>query len=109
MSAQQLAWLEEELRGCAAAGERVLVACHLAFHPNTCPPACLLWNYTEVLQVGCSRLERSKSAAKAPASAAAACSTSVACKASQGSCLRKAWSPAILLKRSLKAPPPSAP
>lgn len=52
VSAEQLAWLQVQLEGCAAAGERVLVACHLCFHPRTCPPACLLWNYEEVLQVG---------------------------------------------------------
>lgn len=27
------------------------MACHLCFHPATCPGACLLWNYDEVLQV----------------------------------------------------------
>lgn len=50
-SAEQLAWLRGELESAAAAGERAIVACHLCFHPATCPGACLLWNYDEVLQV----------------------------------------------------------
>lgn len=52
MSEGQLAWLAEQLREAAAARERVLVACHLCFHPATCAPACLMWNYDQVLQVG---------------------------------------------------------
>eukprot|EP00775_Hariotina_reticulata_P008244 gene8244-8434_t len=32
-------------------GQCVLVASHLPLYPGTCPPACLLWNYEEVLQV----------------------------------------------------------
>ncbi|PSC71873.1 manganese-dependent ADP-ribose CDP-alcohol diphosphatase-like [Micractinium conductrix] len=51
LSAAQLAWLEGQLGEAAAAGERVLAACHLCFHPDTCAPACLLWNYDEVLQL----------------------------------------------------------
>ena len=54
MSAAQLAWLQQELEAAAAARERVLVACHLCFHPDTCPGACLLYNYADVLQVWCS-------------------------------------------------------
>lgn len=28
-----------------------MVCCHLALHPQTCAPACLLWNYEQVLGV----------------------------------------------------------
>lgn len=51
LSAAQLAWLQGQLEEAAAAGERVVAACHLVFHPGTAPPTCLLWNYDEVLQV----------------------------------------------------------
>ncbi|KAL4440436.1 hypothetical protein ABPG75_003437 [Micractinium tetrahymenae] len=51
LSAAQLAWLQGQLEEAAAAGERVVAACHLVFHPDTAPPTCLLWNYEEVLQI----------------------------------------------------------
>lgn len=51
LSAAQLAWLQAELAEAAAAGERVITACHLCFHPHTCAPSCLLWNYDTVLQI----------------------------------------------------------
>jgi hypothetical protein len=51
VSEAQLAWLRQELAAAQAAGERAVVCCHLCFHPATCAPACLLWNYKEVLQV----------------------------------------------------------
>lgn len=51
LSAAQLAWLQGQVEEAAAAGERVVAACHLVFHPDTAPPTCLLWNYEEVLQI----------------------------------------------------------
>jgi hypothetical protein len=33
-------------------GQKVIVLCHLAFCPGSCPNACLLWNYMAMLQVG---------------------------------------------------------
>lgn len=51
LSAAQLAWLEAELTKARAGGERAIVACHLCFHPETCPPACLNWSYEQVLEV----------------------------------------------------------
>jgi manganese-dependent ADP-ribose/CDP-alcohol diphosphatase len=50
-SARQLSWLTEELAEARRQGERVLVLNHLPLHPSTCPPACLLWNYDQVLAV----------------------------------------------------------
>ena len=46
----QLTWLRQTLAAAAAAGQRVILCCHLALHPDTCPGACLLWNYEEVLE-----------------------------------------------------------
>ncbi len=46
----QLEWLRQTLAAAAAGGQQVIVCCHLALHPGTCPGACLLWNYEEVLQ-----------------------------------------------------------
>lgn len=51
VSAAQLAWLRQQLEAAAAAGERVICCCHLCFHPDTCSPVCLLWNYDQVLEV----------------------------------------------------------
>jgi hypothetical protein len=50
VSSEQLAWLSQELAAAEAAGERVVACCHLCFHPDACAPACLLWNYDQVLQ-----------------------------------------------------------
>lgn len=30
-------------------GQCVIVCCHLPLYPDTCPPACLVWNYEDVL------------------------------------------------------------
>lgn len=49
-SEAQLAWLRGTLAAAAAEGQRVILCCHLALHPGTCPGACLLWNYEEVLE-----------------------------------------------------------
>ncbi|KAI7843313.1 hypothetical protein COHA_003014 [Chlorella ohadii] len=51
ISAAQLAWLQQQLEAAAAGGERVICCCHLCFHPDTCSPVCLMWNYQEVLEV----------------------------------------------------------
>jgi manganese-dependent ADP-ribose/CDP-alcohol diphosphatase len=50
-SAPQLRWLDAQLAAAGAAAERVVVASHLPLHPETAPPACLLWNYDAVLEV----------------------------------------------------------
>ena len=49
ISAQQLEWLKSELRGAAGQGQTALVFCHLIIHPDSGPPAALLWNYEEVM------------------------------------------------------------
>jgi 3',5'-cyclic AMP phosphodiesterase CpdA len=50
-SAAQLTWLEKTLADAGHSGQRVILCCHLPLHPDTCPGACLLWNYEEVLQI----------------------------------------------------------
>jgi manganese-dependent ADP-ribose/CDP-alcohol diphosphatase len=49
LSETQLQWLDEQLESCRRAGERVIVCCHLPFHPATCNPTCLSWNYDVLL------------------------------------------------------------
>lgn len=49
ISDAQLAWLEAELGGAQAAGQRCIVCCHLPLEPASTAPACLLWNYDRVL------------------------------------------------------------
>jgi len=51
VSKQQLGWLDQQLLAARQAGQLVLVASHLPVAPDTCPPACLVWNYDEVLSV----------------------------------------------------------
>uniref|UniRef100_A0A1D2A4L9 Calcineurin-like phosphoesterase domain-containing protein n=2 Tax=Auxenochlorella protothecoides TaxID=3075 RepID=A0A1D2A4L9_AUXPR len=51
LSDAQLVWMRGQLGEARAAGDRVVVACHLPMHPDTCPPVCLLWNYEQVLEV----------------------------------------------------------
>ena len=51
LSAEQLAWLRCELGQAAQQGKQALVFCHLAVHPDSTPPAALLWNYTELMAV----------------------------------------------------------
>ena len=46
----QMGWLRQTLATAAADGQRVILCCHLPLHPDTCPGACLLWNYQEVLE-----------------------------------------------------------
>jgi manganese-dependent ADP-ribose/CDP-alcohol diphosphatase len=48
---EQLRWLAAELGAARAAGERAIVCCHVCMHPETCAPACLLYNYDAVLAV----------------------------------------------------------
>ncbi|OQR84456.1 hypothetical protein ACHHYP_13363 [Achlya hypogyna] len=47
----QLVWLEETLRQAQTAHENVVLFSHVPLHPESCHPACLLWNYDEVLAV----------------------------------------------------------
>jgi manganese-dependent ADP-ribose/CDP-alcohol diphosphatase len=51
VSEKQLSWLERELAESRDRGEKVIVASHVCFHPETCAPTCLMWNFEEVLQV----------------------------------------------------------
>ncbi|MEW5311187.1 MAG: hypothetical protein WDW38_002922 [Sanguina aurantia] len=48
---RQLAWLEQELAAATACSQRVIVCSHLPFLPSTCPPACLQWDYRQVLDL----------------------------------------------------------
>ncbi|KAK9813913.1 hypothetical protein WJX73_004524 [Symbiochloris irregularis] len=48
-SATQLGWLRATLADIAAKGQRAIVCCHVALHPETAVGHCLLWNYQEVL------------------------------------------------------------
>ena len=48
---EQLGWLEQELAESRRRGEKVIVASHVCFHPGTCVPTCLMWNFEEVLEV----------------------------------------------------------
>lgn len=50
-SASQLSWLREELSEARRLQQHALIFCHLPLHPGTCQPACLAWNYEEVLEV----------------------------------------------------------
>ena len=50
-SETQLAWLRASLLEAAQQGQRVLVLSHLPLHPATVQPACLMWNFQEVLDV----------------------------------------------------------
>lgn len=47
-SSHRLRWC---LQAAQDACQRVIVCCHLPLHPSTCPGACLLWNYDEVLTI----------------------------------------------------------
>lgn len=49
LGAGQLDWLRGRLEDAAAAGARVILACHLPLHPDTAPGVCLLWEYEAVL------------------------------------------------------------
>lgn len=60
ISAAQLSWLDGQLSEAASAGERVVCLCHLAFHPDSVPPMCLLWNFDEVLQVRATGVSQSR-------------------------------------------------
>jgi len=49
LSKAQLQWLRQTLHRAGASGDRVIVMSHVPLHPGSCQPACLLWNYEEVL------------------------------------------------------------
>eukprot|EP00249_Psilotum_nudum_P014462 c24837_g1_i1 orf=894-1856(+) len=48
---EQLAWLDETLLDANACGQKVIICCHLSFHPDATDTSALLWNYEEVLHV----------------------------------------------------------
>ena len=50
-SPQQLTWLRQQLSEAKEMGQQAIVCCHLPLHPDTCPGACLLWNYEEALDI----------------------------------------------------------
>eukprot|EP00879_Flechtneria_rotunda_P008922 GHRR01009342.1.p1 GENE.GHRR01009342.1~~GHRR01009342.1.p1 ORF type:complete len:381 (+),score=139.15 GHRR01009342.1:401-1543(+) len=47
----QLQWLQQQLQVAAENSQNVVICSHLPLNPGTCPPACLLWNYEEVLNI----------------------------------------------------------
>lgn len=47
----QLVWLNDTLEDAAAHGEKVIICCHIALHPDATCPSALLWNYNDVLEV----------------------------------------------------------
>jgi len=51
VSDAQLAWLDATLAQADAAGERVFVCGHLPCHPEAAASVCLMWNYSEVLDI----------------------------------------------------------
>ena len=51
VSDEQLRWLEREIAESRRRQEKMIVASHVCFHPRTCVPTCLFWNYDEVLAV----------------------------------------------------------
>ena len=51
LSNEQLAWMRHELAEAAGQGQRALVFCHLPIHPNSGPPASLMWNFQEAMSV----------------------------------------------------------
>lgn len=52
-SAQQLAWLQEELDRAVQQQEQVLVACHHPIAPGSAPEEYLAWDHEKLLQVLC--------------------------------------------------------
>lgn len=46
---RQLAWLKTELAAATVNSQRVIVCSHLPFVPTSCPPACLQWDFQDVL------------------------------------------------------------
>lgn len=48
---RQLAWLEKELAAAVSSSQRVIVCSHLPFVPSSCPPACLQWDFQDVLDL----------------------------------------------------------
>jgi len=55
LGAPQLAWLRQQLRASAAAGERVIIASHVPLHPGAqssqCAGMCVAWDYQAALDV----------------------------------------------------------
>ena len=46
---EQLAWLRAELADASAAGERVVILCHVILHPKGCGGSTMVWDYPEAL------------------------------------------------------------
>lgn len=59
ISQEQLSFLESELEASDSSGEHVIILTHVALHPKTNNPVCVVWNYEDVCEI----LGRHKSAA----------------------------------------------
>ncbi len=59
------------MQDAASLGQKVLVCCHLAFCPGSCPNSCLLWNYEDMLEVGTKQQQEQKRRLKHSSIAAA--------------------------------------
>eukprot|EP00878_Enallax_costatus_P016650 GHUV01017470.1.p1 GENE.GHUV01017470.1~~GHUV01017470.1.p1 ORF type:complete len:294 (+),score=61.59 GHUV01017470.1:420-1301(+) len=51
VSIVQLEWLKQQITEALSADQNIIICSHLPLYPGTCPPACLLWNYQEVLDI----------------------------------------------------------
>jgi len=47
---EQLRWLRSELAAASAAGERVIVLCHVILEPRACGGSTMAWDYEEALE-----------------------------------------------------------
>jgi len=47
---EQLQWLRRQLADAAAAGERVIILCHVILHPRACGGGTMLWDFPEALE-----------------------------------------------------------
>ena len=45
----QMEWIKSEIKQSAQQGQRVVVFTHLGIREGSCPPACLMYNYKEVI------------------------------------------------------------
>lgn len=48
LGADQIAWLRKQLADAAAAGERVIVACHHPLAPGSAPEMYLAWDHDKI-------------------------------------------------------------
>ncbi|EQC32165.1 hypothetical protein SDRG_10359 [Saprolegnia diclina VS20] len=49
VASRQLQWLDALLAAADAQSQHVVLFSHVPLHPDSCHPACLLWNYDELL------------------------------------------------------------